>query len=96
MLKLYTENECRDLLDVFNQKVADKQADVLYVLTFATIFMAPLQLMSGIYGMNFDYIPELQMHGGYLYFWGVSLSLMLILAAGFIRLGWMQNPFGGC
>jgi len=47
---------------------ANRQATVLYVLTFVTLLLAPLQLLTGIYGMNFEVMPELKWHYGYAYF----------------------------
>ena len=85
-------NECRDLTEVYNMKLSNKQADVLYVLTFVTIFISPIQVLSGIYGMNFGEIPELEWAFGYAYFWGLSVSLMCLLAVGFIRMGWLEVP----
>ena len=92
------QQECRDLTDLYSSKIDNRQADVLYVLTFVTIFITPIQLMSGIYGMNFAYIPELEWYGGYAYFWGTSLLLMMLLAFGFVKMGWLQVPWwlGAC
>lgn len=73
-------------------KVANKQADVLYVLTFVTILLAPLQILTGLYGMNFDYIPELHWENGYAYFWSLALSLIAALATSFYRMGWLRLP----
>ena len=86
------KNECRDLSEVYNIKITNKQSDVLYVLTFVTIFIAPIQVMSGIYGMNFVKIPELEWESGYAYFWSLSLSFMVLLAAVFVRMGWLEIP----
>ncbi|MEI3420715.1 MAG: CorA family divalent cation transporter [Butyricimonas faecihominis] len=42
------------------------------VLTiFSTIFI-PLTFIAGIYGMNFEYIPELKHHYAYFILWGMS------------------------
>jgi magnesium transporter len=87
------QSECRDLIESYNMKIDNRQADILYVLTFVTIFITPLQLMSGIYGMNFAYIPELEWHSGYAYFWGTSLAMMVLLAVGFTRMGWLELPW---
>ena len=88
--------ECRDLTEAYNSKVAgyqsaqaDRQSKVLYMLTFVTILIAPLQLLTGVYGMNFAIIPELKWKYGYLYFWILAIFLMTLLGVTFKRMGWL-------
>lgn len=90
-------SECRDLSEAYNTKVAgyqsaqaDRQSQVLYMLTFVTILIAPLQLLTGLYGMNFSVIPELEWKYGYLYFWSLAIFLMLLIGATFKRMGWLE------
>jgi magnesium transporter len=52
------------------------------VLTVITAIFVPLTFIAGIYGMNFDHMPELRMHFGYFY----TLGGMLLIAVGF---GWV-------
>ena len=64
------------MLDVYLSSISNKMNEVMKVLTtIATIFI-PLTFVAGIYGMNFEYIPELKWHWGYL----ASLFLMGIIA----------------
>ena len=90
-------SECRDLTEAYNTKVAgyqsaqaDRQSQVLYMLTFVTILIAPLQLLTGLYGMNFAVIPELEWKYGYLYFWSLAIFLMLLLGFIFKYMGWLK------
>jgi magnesium transporter len=59
-------------------------------LTAWSIILMGSSLIAGIYGMNFDHMPELQWHYGY----GFALLLMLTIAVGlfttFRRLGWWK------
>ncbi len=49
--------------------------DIMKVLTvFAAIFI-PLTFIVGIYGMNFDYMPELKWKWGYFGIWGIMIGL---------------------
>ena len=43
--------------------------EVMYVLTMVTTIFVPAQFPSGVYGMNFRHIPELEFKYGYLVFW---------------------------
>lgn len=62
------------MLDLYLSSVSHRLNTVMKVLTIiATIFM-PLTFIAGIYGMNFDYMPELRWHWGYP-------AVMLLMAA---------------
>jgi magnesium transporter len=68
------------MLDLYLSTISNKMNEVMKVLTiFAAIFI-PLTFIAGIYGMNFDYMPELQTRWGYF---GV-LGLMAFLGFGMI------------
>ena len=49
--------------------------DIMKVLTiFAAIFI-PLTFIAGIYGTNFEYLPELKYRYSYFIFWGVLIVI---------------------
>ncbi|MBN1862203.1 MAG: magnesium/cobalt transporter CorA, partial [Dehalococcoidales bacterium] len=53
------------MLDIYLSSISNRMNEVMKVLTiFAAIFI-PLTFVVGIYGMNFEYIPELKWHWGY-------------------------------
>jgi magnesium transporter len=53
------------LLEVYLSTISNRLNAVMKVLTIiATIFM-PLSFITGLYGMNFDHMPELHWHWGY-------------------------------
>ena len=89
-------NECRDLTEVYNMKLSNKQADVLYVLTFVTIFISPIQVLSGIYGMNFKNMPELHSEHGYQLILFAMAFIALTMGILLWRRGWivLPNQFG--
>jgi len=77
------------LLDVYLSTNSNRMNSVMKTLTiFSAIFM-PLTFIVGVYGMNFDNMPEL--HTRYGYFW--TLGAMLLLGSGMViyfkRRGWM-------
>ncbi|MFL6271819.1 MAG: magnesium/cobalt transporter CorA, partial [Actinomycetes bacterium] len=69
--------------------VSNKVNEVARTLTAYAAIFAALTLVSGVYGMNFEHMPELGWRFGYPY----ALTLMLVLAAGlwgfFKRKGWL-------
>jgi magnesium transporter len=59
------------------------------VLTiFAAIFI-PLTFIAGIYGTNFENLPELHYQYSYYVFWGVMIVVALTMLAFFKRKGWL-------
>jgi len=70
------------LHDVYLSIAGNRMNEVMKVLTiFASIFI-PLTFVAGIYGMNFEYMPELSWRGGYF----AALGLMLMIALGMLLL----------
>jgi magnesium transporter len=69
------------MLDIYLSSISYRMNDVMKVLTvIATIFI-PLTFIAGVYGMNFEYMPELKWHWGYpavmlgMTFLGVSMFI---------------------
>ena len=59
------------LTDVHLSTISNRMNSVMKTLTiFSAIFM-PLTFIVGVYGMNFENMPELRWHNGYYYTWGV-------------------------
>ena len=77
------------MLDIYLSSVSNRMNEVMKVLTIiATIFM-PLSFFAGVYGMNFEHMPELGWRFGYLMFWGVILTVFLVMFTYFKRKKWM-------
>ena len=67
-IELYS-NMISDQLNIYHTNVSNKMNEVMKVLTiFASIFI-PLTFVAGIYGMNFEFMPELKFRYSYLIFW---------------------------
>jgi len=58
-------------------------------LAVLSAIILPLTLIAGIYGMNFDYMPELRMRYGYFTVLGVMAFITAILLVYFWRKGWI-------
>ncbi len=77
-----------DQLNIYNSVMANRMNDIMKVLTiFAAIFI-PLTFIAGIYGTNFEYLPELHYKYSYFIFWGVLVVLAGALLVFFKRKGW--------
>ena len=63
------------MLDIYLSSISNRMNEVMKVLTiFASIFI-PLTFVAGIYGMNFDFMPELKWKYGYFMMLGIMLSI---------------------
>ncbi len=77
------------MLDTYLSSISNKINEVMKFLTiFSTIFI-PLTFLAGIYGMNFQNIPELTWQYGYLFFWVLSSIILLFLIRFFKRKKWL-------
>jgi magnesium transporter len=76
-------------LDAFLSVQSNRMNEVMKVLTLISTIMLPLTFIAGLYGMNFDHMPELHWDYGYAFSW----ALMLVTAIGFViffrRRGWL-------
>lgn len=78
-----------DHLNIYSTNVNNHINEVMKVLTiFASIFI-PLTFLAGIYGMNFEYFPELSFKYSYLIFWIIALSIGIGLLIYFKRKKWL-------
>jgi len=78
-----------DFLNLYMSAMSNKMNEVMKVLTiFASIFI-PLTFIAGVYGMNFEIMPELQWKYGYLIVWGGMVTLALLLLIYFKRKKWL-------
>lgn len=69
------------LLDIYSSKVSEKTNNLITKLTIFTGTAVPISIITGIYGMNFKYMPELTYEYGY----GITiLVILLILVISFI------------
>lgn len=69
-----------------------KTNEVMRILTVFSIFFLPLNFLAGVYGMNFEHMPELKHPQGYF---GALAVMGLISISIFIwikKRGWMKNP----
>lgn len=76
------------LLDIHINAMNTRMNEVMKVLTvISTIFM-PLTFIVGVYGMNFEYLPELSWRWGYFGVWGVMIAVVIAMLAFFRSKKW--------
>ena len=83
----------RDLLtgglDIYLTQMANRTNDIVKGLTILATIMLPLTLVTGYFGMNFEYIPFLKDPNGIWYTTGVLLFITLAMLAFFKRKKWL-------
>jgi len=77
------------LLDIYITSISNKMNEIMKVLTvFASIFI-PLTFITGIYGMNFEYMPELKWKWAYPLLWAAFIAIPVILLGYFKKKKWL-------
>ena len=77
------------LNDLYMSAISNRMNEIMKVLTIMASFFIPITFVAGVYGMNFEYIPELAWKYSYAGFWGVCISIVLGLLVFFWRRGWL-------
>ncbi len=63
--------------------------ETMKVLTIIATIFIPLTFIAGIYGMNFEIMPELKWFWGYPMFWGIVVLICLVMLFYFKRKKWL-------
>ncbi|APV43991.1 magnesium transporter [Dehalogenimonas formicexedens] len=78
-----------DLLDIYLSSVSNRLNEVIKVLTIIATIFIPLTFIAGVYGMNFDFMPELHWHWGYFIVLGIMATAAINLLLFFRRKKWI-------
>lgn len=80
--------EVHNLLNMYLSLSSQRTNEVMRVLTaFSAIFL-PLTFIVGVYGMNFENMPELTWKYGYAMSWGIMFVITLMVFFWFKKKGW--------
>jgi magnesium transporter len=78
-----------DLMDGYITMASHRLNQIVKVLTIVTTIFVPLSFMAGVYGMNFAYMPELELRYGYFILLGLMASVVCGLLLLLYRKGWL-------
>lgn len=70
-------NEIRENFESYS---SFRMNSIMQVLTLVSVIFSPLTFIVGVYGMNFEYMPELKWHYGYF----ICLTIMLLISIALI------------
>ena len=88
-----TIESLRDLLsglqDLYLSTINSRMNEVMKVLTIMATIFIPLTFIAGIYGMNFEFMPELKWKWSYPLLWGVLVAIFVSMLFWFKRKRWL-------
>jgi magnesium transporter len=76
-------------LEAYLSVVSNRLNEIMKVLTIFSAIMLPLTFIAGVYGMNFDYMPELHSRYGYFGVWAVMIGVAAFMLLFFWKRGWI-------
>jgi magnesium transporter len=76
------------MLDIYLSSVSYRMNAVMKVLTIISTIFIPLTFVTSIYGMNFEFLPELKWEYGYFMVWGIMLCISGMMIYYFKRMKW--------
>ena len=75
--------------DLYNVQLDVRQSRTMTILTVVTTIFMPLTLITGWYGMNFRYMPELGWRYGYIVVIGISIVIVIFCLILFRKKKWL-------
>lgn len=79
------------MANLFYAIQGQRMNEIMKLLTVISVIFIPLSFLAGLYGMNFEHMPELKMKYGY----PIILSIMFLIAGGmvffFLKKGWIKR-----
>ncbi|MED0671205.1 magnesium/cobalt transporter CorA [Aneurinibacillus aneurinilyticus] len=79
-----------DMRDSYISMTSHRMNNIMVTLTIISSIFIPLTFIAGVYGMNFDYMPELKWKYGYFIILGIMLAVAGSLFWWFRRKGWFD------
>ncbi|MEB3242987.1 MAG: magnesium/cobalt transporter CorA [Cyanobacteriota bacterium] len=84
-------NQCDAITQAYSVGIGNRMNQVMKTLTILTSIFAPLTFIAGIYGMNFENMPELKMKYGYFMVLVTMLCVAVIQVYWLWKRGWFQD-----
>lgn len=77
-----------DMMNIYHTTVSTKLNDIMKFLTIFSVIFIPLTFIAGIYGTNFEYVPELSYKYSYFIMWGVMIVITIVMVLYFKSRKW--------
>ena len=77
------------MLEMYLSSVSNRMNEVMKMLTIIATIFIPLGFLAGIYGMNFEYMPELKWRWGYPMVWAIIVCAACSMVVYFWKKRWL-------
>jgi magnesium transporter len=77
------------MLDLYLSTISYKMNEVMKVLTIFTAIFIPLTFLAGVYGMNFEFMPEIRMRLAYPIWWMTTITIVVWMIIYFKKKKWL-------
>lgn len=77
-----------DQLNIYHTTISSRLNDIMKFLTIFSVIFIPLTFIAGIYGTNFEFVPELKYKYSYFIMWGIMIFVALVMLAYFKKRKW--------
>ena len=79
---------CSGMLDIYLSSISNRMNEVMKVLTIISTLFIPLTFIAGVYGMNFKYMPELNLRWTYPALWALMIGVATVMLVYFRKRRW--------
>jgi len=86
-------NRATELLQLYHSMISNTMNEIMKILAIISTIFMPLSFIVGLYGMNFEYMPELKWHYGYYITLGLMASLVILMIFYFKKKKWGKLYF---
>ncbi|WP_198036639.1 CorA family divalent cation transporter [Arenibacter algicola] len=76
-------------MNIYHTTISSKLNDIMKFLTVFSVIFIPLTFIAGIYGTNFDVVPELHYKYSYFIMWGVIIVIAIGMLIYFRKKKWL-------
>ena len=77
-----------DQLNIYHSTMSTRLNEIMRVLTIISVIFIPITFIVGVYGTNFEYLPEVHWRYGYFVMWGIMISTISGMIWYFRRKKW--------
>ena len=77
------------MIDMYISSVSNKMNEIMKVLTIIATIFIPLTFIAGVYGMNFEYMPELGQRWSYPFVWLIMVAIGILMFMYFRKKHWL-------
>ncbi|OPY38134.1 MAG: Magnesium transport protein CorA [Methanoregulaceae archaeon PtaU1.Bin059] len=77
------------MIDIYLSSLSFRMNEIMKVLTLIATIFIPLTFVAGVYGMNFQYMPELAWEYGYVMVWGIMIAMVVAMLLFFRKKHWV-------